>query len=58
MKSPNWLYGQRKPDDQTLPRPDDKQSANAGVAKTDQEFGGLDGLSSLNPYAEEELFNR
>jgi hypothetical protein len=61
LKSPNWLFGQRKPDYTTVPGPDAKKSTSTNVAPQDltgQEFAELDWLTSVSLYAEEDLFIR
>lgn len=55
LRSPNWLYGEP-----IVEKSDAKPTVEAqppGVRKR-QEFGDLDWLTSLSPYAEEELFTR
>ena len=61
LKSPNWLYGQRKLEGEKSPKPHDGQSADTHAAKEKKikkEFGDLDWLTTLSPNSEEELFAR
>jgi len=60
LKSPNWLYGERKPEDNNLEKSDAKTNvvAQATERKNEPGFGDLDWLTSLSPHAEEELFTR
>jgi hypothetical protein len=55
LRSPNWLYGEP-----IVEKSDAKPivEAQATVGRKRQEFGDLDWLTSLSPYAEEELFTR
>lgn len=61
LKSPNWLYGQPRLEDDDSAKPVAKTRLAEGQAtegKNEQEFGDLDWLTSLSPHAEEELFTR
>jgi len=60
LKTPNWLYGERKQEDINLEKSDANTNveAHATQRKNGQGFGDLDWLTSLSPYAEEELFTR
>lgn len=62
LKSPNWLYGQRRPEKGTSPsKSHTEQVAEAHAAKvkeTKKELEDLDWLTNLCPSGEEELFAR
>ncbi|KAG0609702.1 hypothetical protein M758_7G007600 [Ceratodon purpureus] len=61
LKSPNWLYGQRKPESETSPKPHTEQGADTHAAReknNEKELGDLDWLTTLSPDAEAELFAR
>lgn len=61
LKSPNWLYGQRKPEDSGPANVDSPISVKPLATKkekNEQEFENLDWLTTLCPYSEEELFTR
>lgn len=61
LKSPNWLYGQRKVEGETSPKPHPGQGTDTHATKggkNNKEFGDLDWLTTLSPDAEEELFAR
>jgi hypothetical protein len=60
LKSPNWLYGQRKAEDNDVAqtRSTIVVKAQATEEKNEQEFEDLNWLASLSPDAEEELFTR
>jgi hypothetical protein len=58
LKSPNWLYGQPKPEGATSPTPKPEPGATKEKLDAEKEFSDLDWLSSLSPDAEEELFSK
>ncbi|KAG0560065.1 hypothetical protein KC19_10G151800 [Ceratodon purpureus] len=59
LKSPNWLYGQPKPESEPSPKPHcEEDAAKRKSTDSEKEFSDLDWLASLSPDAEEELFSR
>jgi hypothetical protein len=58
LKSPNWLYGERKPEGETSPKVQVEQGEALVKSNSQKEYDELDWLTSLSPHFEEELFSR